>query len=530
MSAFNKDSYFWIFLIILFLGAFLRFYDLHSAPPGLHPDEAMNANEALLAPGQIFYPENAGREGLYINLVSLSFKILKPSPFSLRATSVFIGSLSIIGLFFFTREVFLFLGFTLKKAKLISLFASFFLAISFWHINFSRMGIRGILLPFFLVFCFYFLIRGIRTERLISFLFSGILFGLGFYGYTSFRMVIFILPFVFFFYFIIAFKKQRIKNFLINSFIFTLAALIIILPLVFYFSTHPDLFFGRFDEISFLFGQNNEKFILEASIAHLLMFNFIGDDYQYNFSHSPQLFLPVGILFILGILLGFKTWFFAHLNKNLKRLLICYLFASWFFAMLLPGILTSTTAHSLRTIGVIPIVYIIAGAAAFYLLQKIKRIRWFSRRKIAISFFIFLIGVSLFFFQFYKYFYKFSKSPIVKGAFGERIANIGIFINQLPDDVKKYVIVNEGNRPVPYPYGPPLAAQTIIFIERVRHGENRALYLKEGDIGSLASIGSNSVVIPVWPSDQIIDEIKVLNPKFELFSIDSFNKALIVPR
>ena len=63
---------------ILVIAAFFRLYQLDSIPPGIYPDEAINANDALkvLDSGkpQVFYPDNNGREGLFINLTALSFK------------------------------------------------------------------------------------------------------------------------------------------------------------------------------------------------------------------------------------------------------------------------------------------------------------------------------------------------------------------------------------------------------------------------------------------------------------------------
>ena len=67
-----------IFLIIMAVAAFFRLYKLDQFPPGLYPDEAMNGNNALEALDtgdfKIFYPENNGREGLFINIQALSLK------------------------------------------------------------------------------------------------------------------------------------------------------------------------------------------------------------------------------------------------------------------------------------------------------------------------------------------------------------------------------------------------------------------------------------------------------------------------
>ena len=52
----------YIFLLIIAIAIFFRFFQLSSIPPGLYHDEAINANEAFFslenANYRIFYPEN----------------------------------------------------------------------------------------------------------------------------------------------------------------------------------------------------------------------------------------------------------------------------------------------------------------------------------------------------------------------------------------------------------------------------------------------------------------------------------------
>lgn len=157
---FQKLRNFIPLLAILILAIFLRLWQIDSVPPGLYPDIAINGNDALdtLATGQfkVFYPENNGREGLFIWLIALSFKIFGPAVWSLRLVSAVFGIFTVWGLYLLTRRLF---------NKNIALLSSFFLAVSFWHINFSRLGFRAILVPFFLVWSFYFLFRGIAEIR-----------------------------------------------------------------------------------------------------------------------------------------------------------------------------------------------------------------------------------------------------------------------------------------------------------------------------------------------------------------------------
>ena len=66
----------WVFLIWIFLLAiFFRFWKLNEIPPGLYPDSAIYANEAWFSlknrDFKVFYPENNGREGLFMWLLTL---------------------------------------------------------------------------------------------------------------------------------------------------------------------------------------------------------------------------------------------------------------------------------------------------------------------------------------------------------------------------------------------------------------------------------------------------------------------------
>ncbi len=151
-------------LIILALAAFFRLWQLNQTPPGLYPDVAMNGNDALqgLRTGnfKLFYPENNGREGLMMWLIAASFSIFGVSIWSMKIVAAIVGIITVLGLYLLTKEIFRHAQYDIRKTEYITLLASFFLAISFWHVNFSRIGFRAILLPFVLVFSFYFLFKG----------------------------------------------------------------------------------------------------------------------------------------------------------------------------------------------------------------------------------------------------------------------------------------------------------------------------------------------------------------------------------
>src|SRR3989338_1221912 len=170
----NTRKTFLLLLLILIIAGFLRLYHITTVPPGLYPDEAMNGNNALQAIQtgnyKVFYPENNGREGLFINIQALFLKFFgvnSPSqissgetwegkPWVLRLPSAIFGILTVLGTYFLGKELF---------SVRVGLFSAFLLATSFWHINFSHIGFRAIMAPFFLVWAIYFLLLALRKLK-----------------------------------------------------------------------------------------------------------------------------------------------------------------------------------------------------------------------------------------------------------------------------------------------------------------------------------------------------------------------------
>src|SRR5258708_21628616 len=80
---------------VLAIAAFLRLWDLSTQPRGLYRDEAMNGNNALqvLETGrfQVFYPENNGREGLFINVCVPFVYLLGNTAWAIRLPAAIFG-------------------------------------------------------------------------------------------------------------------------------------------------------------------------------------------------------------------------------------------------------------------------------------------------------------------------------------------------------------------------------------------------------------------------------------------------------
>ncbi|XOB41858.1 MAG: ArnT family glycosyltransferase [Candidatus Nealsonbacteria bacterium] len=509
----GKNKVLLFLLIIIAVASFFRLWQLSSIPPGLYPDEAINGNEAISNPGKLFYPENNGREGLFINLIALSFSIFGVSIFSLKIVPAIIGILTVLGLYLLTKE--LFTQCDEARPRHIALLASFFLAISFWHTNFSRIGFRAILLPFILVFSFYFLFRGFGTKKIRDFIFSGLIFGLGFYTYISFRMAVLILPFILILYWFIYKKDGLQKKFILHASYFILLVFIVALPIGIYFLQNPYDFIGRAAPISVFAAENPIKEFAKSLISHLGMFNFRGDsNWRHNFSGSPELFWPVGILFLIGLFYSFYKLVKSIVLGSSKVFLVFGFLISWWLTMLLPGVLTyEGIPHALRTIGVIPVVYIFAGLGFFKIYQ------WFdknTKRKrllfTAISLFLLMTGVV----EFDKYFNKWGKHPEVRNAFSADYVEIGNFLNSLSAETQKYVIVNQPGVPVPWPDGIPIPAQTIMFIENAKFGQPQSTYLLPENLNQIKINNREVIIVPMRYNESLFAKIQQKFPKGEI--------------
>lgn len=527
MKTINRKTILIVLAIIIIIAAFFRFYKLTEFPPGLYPDVAINGNDAVGAlrthDFQVFYPENNGREGLFINLIALSFNFFGISVLAIKIVPAIIGLLTVLGLYLLAKE--LFARILNSSANIIALLSSFFLAISFWHVNFSRLGFRAIMVPFILVWSFYFLFRGIKLVKISFFsdensniiqkmlaicywLLAGLLFGLGFHTYIAFRVAPAILGIAFcieiFNYWQTRKLKEsknsrRTRTLIILWCILFAAVIAAALPMAIYFYKNPQDFLSRTGQVSVLASPQPIKGLIISSAKSLGMLNVSGDcNWRHNYACEPALPLPLGILFLFGFFrcLGeilrtiykwrssresaeseYSGWSFSQISLFLM---------TWFFVMLLPEILTNEgLPHSLRAIGAIPAVYIFTGIGGWWIYKRIKnydlQFKNIKTSKIIRTLVFVFFALSIVY-AYELYFIRWGKNPETKGAFNQNLVDIGNYLNGLPENFGKYVIVNENGLPVPYPHGVPIPTQTITFIEKTKNLNSKTVYILPDEI------------------------------------------------
>lgn len=481
MNGTGKKGTVWFLVLILAIAIFLRTYQLAEVPPGLYPDEAMNGNNALeaLRSGdyKLYYPENNGREGLFINIQAFFLKAIGLNePWVLRLPSAIFGVLTVLGLYFLGRELF---------SKQAGLVASFLLAASFWHINFSRIGFRAIVAPMLLVWGIFLLLKAIKNSNvktqisnqaqslnpknldfgfdlkfgfwiLPAFL-GGLLFGLGFHTYIAYRIMPLLLIVIWYFF-------RQEENFWKIAAVFLVGAFIAGLPIGLYYLQNPADFFGRTSQIS-IFSKENPLLELGINIFKTVgMFFWAGDyNWRHNLSGEPQLFLPVGILFIVGMFVAAKDLIqnskvkSKNHNSKIFNFAFCILI-SWLILATLPVIISSEgLPHALRSILMLPPVMLFAAAGGVYIYEKLAaagKIR-FAAWSAGI------LAVILIAQAYISYFLVWANNPNTAGAFSANYVALGRELNSLPPDIPKYVIVQAGGVDV---RGIPMPAQTVMFI------------------------------------------------------------------
>ena len=473
-----------ILIAILSLAIFLRLYQLNITPPGIWYDEAYNGLDAIKAMETgdytIFYSENYGREGLYINALAVSFKIFGVNSFALRFPSALFGILTVLGFYFLLKK--------LKLTKTTTILGTFVLATSFYHLNFSRIAFRAIMVPLLLTWSFYFFIKGfyiikehttskvgflrkILASALFNFFMAGALTGIGLHTYIAYRVVPLIFVIILFVFLLI--YKRFLADYWKAILVFIIGAIITAGPILFYFQQNPAAFTGRTDAVSIFNAPDMtipEAFIKSLSL-HLQSFFFIGDGNQrHNHNSLPILPSVWALFFALGFFISLKE-IFSNLFKRFsssdkfkptKLLIPAVIGQAIFWPMLIPGVLSlEGIPHALRIIGVIPAIFLLTVLPFEYLRRlylhlkaspfyAMKHWRWLIMQatfSILVITFI-LTGI----FQSYTYFQLWAKNQKTAESFQWDLYELGQFVKQQPLQKHNYLLlqasthINKNNR------------------------------------------------------------------------------------
>jgi len=380
------SSEWFLLLVVTILAAALRLYALDRLPPGLYHDEAYNGLDALdviRGSRPIFFEANNGREPLFIYLVALSVSCLGRSPLAIRLVAALLGTLTVPATYWMAREM---LG---RREALLSAVVT---AITFWHLNLSRVGFRAVSLPLLTALCLWFLARGLwtrprkvgRRQGWLDFGLGGFCLGLSFYTYLAARF----LPIVFVAWIAYQLWRRQPVNWH-GWLLFFTVALLIASPLLIYAAQHLDTFSERSMQVSIFNPDINQGDFIGIFLRHvaktLSMFNWRGDFIpRHNMPYRPVFDLAMGLFFLLGLA--------AALRRASERHGYALLLIYW-VVMLIPTILAEDAPHFLRAVGILPVLCVFPAVGLKTLWDALRARTTVQIASLAVAL---LLGLSLY--------------------------------------------------------------------------------------------------------------------------------------
>ena len=287
-----------IFLAILLIATFFRFYQLASVPAepfSDHAEKILDVYDITQGQTSIFFPRNTGREAIQFYWTALIAAVFQTG---LTFQSLKIGT-ALLGLF--TLPFIYLLGKEIANPR-VGLLAMAFAGIAYWPNVISRVGLRFPLYPLFVAPVLYFLLRGLRTQNRNDFILTGIFLGLGLHGYTPFRIVPVLVVVAVLLYAGRQVHKYTGKHVAANVGVLLGSAMVVFLPLLRYALEHPAEFWFRASSRAVV--ANPLPVFFSNLWNALLMFNVNdGNIFVNSVAQRPALDVVTGALFLLGLIL-----------------------------------------------------------------------------------------------------------------------------------------------------------------------------------------------------------------------------------
>lgn len=401
----NKKFLIFITLIVItILGGFLRFYKNTETPPSLNGDEVSMAYDAysILQTGRDQYgtllPITFKSVGDYKNplpiyMMTIPIKLFGLNEFSVRLQNALFGTL-MIPLFF------LFLWKIIKKADL-ALVGSFLLAISAWHIFYSRVEYETLIASFFVLLGTHFFIKMLEGERIWAFL-SAFFFILTMYTAPAPRLFIPVFVFV-----LLIFNLSKFKTNRGNLIIFILSCIILGVPLIF-----ATLFLGAGKRLSMVLISNDIEFqryilleyfrpIIDLPLLFLFWIkrylNYLQPEFLFlnglNITAPNTIGLGIFYIFELPLLI------LGVLEFIKRKIPHKSIFVIWLLTGIVPDSITNNQLHAGRLLHIAPVLILFTSLGAIQFFKTILNISKVYTKKlvlVGVSFIVLLVFIHAF--------------------------------------------------------------------------------------------------------------------------------------
>src|SRR5512139_2088419 len=341
-------------LFILLMAALLRLVALPGVPPGLQHDEVFHGHDAvtvLLGYRPLYFTSNAGNEPLFIYLMSLTVGLFGHNAWGIRLAAVICGLLTVLFTYLWIRRA---------HNDRTALIAAALMAVSFWPIFLSRVGLRAASVPLMAALSAWLLFEALQRQQQRWFVVVGVALGAALYTYPAARMLPVVYVLFFTFYSLLTRKLNR------PLLITLVTALIVVMPLVYTIATLPEADV-RLQQLSRPLQElrhGNLEPVLRYTLATLGMFNLAGDPIaRYNLPGRPVFDVITGLLFLAGLLIALRHW---REPRNLFALL-------WLPIGLLPSMLSDSAPSFLRASASLPVAFLFPALAVDWLFSRATR-------------------------------------------------------------------------------------------------------------------------------------------------------------
>ena len=415
-----------VFAGIVLLAVLLRFMYLGIAPPSPNWDEVSLGYNAysILETGKDEYGKTLPiilrsyddyKPALYAYFTIPSIWLFGLNTFAARFPSAIFGILTVVATYFLVKELFP----NIRKFSIfnfqfsISEIAAFLLAISPWHIQFSRIAFESNVAMGFNALSILLFLKSLKKPFLLFP--TAIIMGASIYIYQSEKVLIPLL----FIILVFVFRKELFmipKKYLIA---FVAIIFLIAMPMINFTLTNSDALarakgVSIFSDLTPFLKQNVQKLIedkknkdylgllldnrriefaksiISGYISHFdLSWLFITSDIERH--HAPNM----GLLYIWELpflLIGIYALMFGNFDKKIKIFVI-----AWFLIVPIPASVTSGVPHAVRTLNFLPIfqIFVAIGLIVSYI--------FISNMKYQFKYLIFSLCFLFFIFNFLYY-------------------------------------------------------------------------------------------------------------------------------
>ena len=392
-----------ILIFILLLAGFLRFWQLGKVPPSPDWDEAALGYNAysIMKTGRDEYGKflpltlrsfDDYKPALFAYLMIPSIKIFGLNTFAVRFPAALLGTIAVLLVYYLANELFInglkvknkFVN-SLTRSKTIALAASFLLAISPWHLQFSRVAFETNIGLFFDILVVLLILKSFKKSWLL--LLAAFFASLNIYVYQAEKVFTPLLLLAV----ILIYRREFLKlpkKYLVGSLII---GMVLVFPFVCSIFTTPEIFlrakgtsiaadqtpflartveklardYQTKDKIGLILDNRRVTYFLAFTNGYLSHFNFnwlfiTGDEARH---HAPG----VGLLYLWE--LPFLLWgiyiliFDKQISKKSKQLIFV-----WFLLAPVPAAFTTGVPHAVRTIRFLPMIqiFIALGLVSFW--------------------------------------------------------------------------------------------------------------------------------------------------------------------